>query len=77
MMGYVLTGHVLDGTIPVMFRRKSKEASSQADPGPAMPMTNSAGYVVTEIPTYHSGKRKIVVYTSDAQGRIIKSFKRG
>jgi hypothetical protein len=60
-----------------MFRRKSKEASAQVDPGPSMPMTNGAGYVITELPTYHSGKRKIVVYTSDAQGRIIKSYKKG
>lgn len=60
-----------------MLRRKNKEAAAQVDPGPSMPMTSSAGYIVTELPTYHSGKRKVVVYTSDAQGRIIKSFKKG
>lgn len=60
-----------------MFRRKSKETSAQADPGPPVATTNRAGYVVTEVPTYHSGKRKIVVYTSDAQGRIVKSYKKG
>jgi queuine/archaeosine tRNA-ribosyltransferase len=62
-----------------MFRRKNKEASAQSDstPAPAMPMTSSGGYVVTELPTYHAGKRKVVVYTSDAQGRIVKTFKKG
>ena len=65
-----------------MFRRKrAKEAPPQADvaqaPPPPTQRTNSAGYVVTEIPTYHGLKRKVVVYTSDANGRIIKTYKKG
>jgi hypothetical protein len=32
--------------------------------------------VVTELPYYDKGKRKIMVYTSDASGKIIKTFKR-
>ena len=72
-----MTGNAREVTIAGMLRRKNKEAAAPADPGPARPMTNSAGYVVTEIPTYHSGKRKIVVYTSDAQGRIVKTYKKG
>ncbi len=59
-----------------MFRRKrAKEAPPQADNQPTQ-MTSSNGYVVTELPTYHGLKRKVVVYRSDANGRIIKSFKR-
>ena len=34
------------------------------------------GYVVTELPTYWAGKRRIVVYTSAPDGRIIKTFKK-
>lgn len=36
----------------------------------------SGGYVVSEVPYYDKGKRKIVVYTSDASGKIIKTFKK-
>jgi hypothetical protein len=36
----------------------------------------AGGYQVVEIPTYHGGKRKVVVYTSDASGRIIKTIRR-
>lgn len=78
MIRHVLTGHVPEVTIAGMLRRKNKEAAAQAEtPAPAMPMTNSSGYVVTELPTYHAGKRKVVVYTSDAQGKIVKTFKKG
>ena len=61
-----------------MFRRKKeKEAPAQADmPQQPAPATTSGGYVVTEIPTYHGLKRKVVVYTSDANGRIIKKVKK-
>ena len=58
-----------------MFGRKSKEAPSQ--PAQAAPTpTYSGGYQVTELPTYHKGKRRVVVYTSDANGKIIKTFKK-
>ena len=61
-----------------MFRRKrAKEAAQQAD-APSAPMTTSSnGYVLSELPTYHAGKRKVVVYTSDASGKIIKTYKKG
>ena len=62
-----------------MFRRKrAKETESQPQAQAPAPVQQSRnGYVVTEIPTYHGLKRKVVVYTSDANGRIIKTFKRG
>ncbi len=71
-----------DAKIAAMFRRKNKEeASAPAEtpetPAPSAPTTSRGGFVVTELPTYHAGKRKIVVYTSDASGRIVKSFKKG
>ncbi|MDQ4070416.1 MAG: hypothetical protein M3203_13250 [Actinomycetota bacterium] len=66
-----------------MFRRNrnKQEASAQADmpetAPPAAPQASSpGGYVPFELPTYHKGKRKVVVYTSDANGRIIKTFKK-
>ena len=31
---------------------------------------------MSEVPYYEKGKRKIVVYTSDANGKIIKTFKK-
>jgi len=58
-----------------MFGRKSKEAPSQPTAQAAPTPTYSGGYVVTELPTYHKGKRRVVVYTSDANGKIIKRFK--
>ncbi len=40
------------------------------------PTTGPNGYQVVELPTYHGGKRKVVVYTSDGSGKIIKTFRR-
>ena len=63
-----------------MFRRKkaqAQEGPTQVEmPQQAAPSTGSNGYVVTELPTYHGLKRKVVVYTSDANGRIVKKFKK-
>jgi hypothetical protein len=60
-----------------MFRRKrAKEEPQQSSAAPSAP-TYSGGYVVTELPTYHGLKRKVVVYRSDPSGRIIKTFKKG
>ncbi len=63
-----------------MFRRKkakTEEGSAQVE----MPQQSSAsmgpgGYQIVEVPTYHAGKRRVVVYKSDATGRIIKTFKK-
>ncbi len=68
-----------DGTIAAMFRRKKAQADAPAQvemPQQAAPSTGSNGYVVTEVPTYHGLKRKVVVYTSDANGRIVKKYKK-
>lgn len=73
-----MTGGPQDATIAAMFRR-NRAAKAEAAPqpeAPSAPMTGRNGYVVTELPTYHGLKRKVVVYTSDANGRIVKTFKR-
>ena len=71
--------------MPAMaFGRKRKEAAPQqqsapqsAQPGtPWQSYSGNGGYTVTELPYYEKGKRKVVVYTSDANGKIIKTFKR-
>ncbi len=60
-----------------MFRRKTaKEAPQQIDAPQAAPRVSSGGYQVTELPTFHGRKRKVVVYTSDGSGKIIKTFKK-
>ena len=74
----VLTRPLPDAKIAGMFRR-NRAAKSEAEPqpeAPSAPMTGRNGYVVTELPTYHGLKRKVVVYTSDANGKIIKTIKR-
>lgn len=78
--------------MPAMaFGRKRKEAAPQQQPAPqqqAAPQSASqpgtpwqsygggSGYTVTELPYYEKGKRKVVVYTSDGSGKIIKKFKK-
>ena len=65
-------------------RKRSKEAPQQqsapqpaSQPGaPWQSYSGGGGYVVTELPYYDKGKRKVVVYTSDANGKIVKTFKR-
>jgi hypothetical protein len=65
-------------------RKRSKEAPQQqsAPQSAGQPSTpwqtynNGGQYMVTEVPYYEKGKRKIVVYTSDATGKIIKTFKK-
>ncbi|MGH9265931.1 MAG: hypothetical protein ACRD1D_14675 [Acidimicrobiales bacterium] len=62
-----------------MFRRKrtsENAAPAQVDMPPSAPTTGPGGYQVVELPTYHKGKRRVVVYRSDASGRIIKTFKK-
>ncbi len=57
-----------------MFRRKTaNEAPSQ--PTTQAASTYSGGYQRVELPTFHGRKRKVVVYTSDSSGKIIKTFK--
>ncbi len=67
------------------FGRKRKEAASQqqsapqsaSQPGaPGQSHAGSGGYQVTELPYYDKGKRRIMVYRSDASGKIIKTFKK-
>ena len=60
-----------------MFRRKRAQetAPSQPDAQPA-PQTSAGGYQITELPTFHGRKRKVVVYTSAGNGKIIKTCKR-
>ena len=75
--------------MPAMaFGRKRKEKAPQqqeqqqsapqsAQPGtPWQSYNGTGGYTVTELPYYDKGKRKVVVYTSDANGKIIKTFKK-
>jgi hypothetical protein len=67
-------------------RKRSREAPQQqsapqsAPSGSSTPWQTyaggSGGYMITEVPYYDKGKRKIVVYTSDASGKIIKTFKK-
>lgn len=63
-------------------KRNKQEAPQQSAPQsqPSTPWQSygggSGGYVVTEVPYYDKGKRKIVVYTSDSTGKIIKTFKK-
>ena len=59
-----------------MFRRKPKEAPSQSTAPQAAPTVSSGGYHITELPTFHGRKRKVVVYKSDGTGKIIKTFKK-
>ncbi len=68
-----------NATIPGMFRRKRAQEGSQQSAAPAEPtqQTSGGGYVSSELPTFHGRKRKVVVYTSDASGRIIKTIKKG
>jgi len=59
-----------------MFRRKTaSEAPSQSTAQATPTPTYSGGYQSVEVPTFHGRKRKVVVYTSDASGKIIKTVK--
>ena len=72
--------------MPVMaFGRKRKEPAPQQQSTPQsasqsgtpwQSYTGNGGYVVTELPYYDKGKRKVMVYRSDASGKIIKTFKK-
>lgn len=60
-----------------MFRRKrAKEDAPQAQVPTAPTPTSTNAYQITELPTFHGRKRKVVVYRSDANGKIIKSFRK-
>ena len=62
--------------------RRKRAQSEAAPPAPTESTLESTsrvgpnGYVVTELPTYWAGKRRIVVYTSAPDGRIIKTFRK-
>lgn len=63
-------------------RKRSQDAPQQQQQPQGSPSSSvwnsysNGSYMATELPTYHKGKRRIVVYTSDASGKIIKTFKR-
>lgn len=73
-----------DGTIAAMFRSKRNKQVSQSEAGDQQPQQmpqpqgqmGSNGYMRVELPTFHGRTRKVVVYSSDGQGRIIKTFKK-
>jgi hypothetical protein len=70
-----LTHVGLTGRIPAMFDRKKQNAAAPEVEVPQTP-ASSGGYVSSELPTFHGRTRKVVVYTSDASGKIVKTFKR-
>ena len=55
---------------------QQQSAPSSQPSAPWQSYSGGGGYTATEIPYYDKGKRKIVVYTSDSTGKIIKTFKR-
>ena len=60
-------------------QQQQQQPAPQASPQPGTPWQSyggKGGYTVTELPYYDKGKRKVVVYTSDANGKIIKTFKK-
>jgi hypothetical protein len=72
-----LTVDLPGGRIARMFGRKREKKSSEAQPETAQPqVVSSGGYLSTELPTFHGRTRKVVVYTSDGTGKIIKTFKK-
>lgn len=71
-----MTLRAVGATIAPMFRSKrNKQQAPQAETE-SRPTTGANGYQVTELPTFHGRTRKVVVYTSDASGKIIKTFKK-
>jgi len=76
--GIFLTLAPSDGRIARMFGRKREKKNPEAQPESSQPqqVVSSGGYVSTELPTFHGRTRKVTVYTSDANGKIIKSFKK-
>lgn len=61
-----------------MFRAKRNKQAPQVEAPEQQPVatTTANGYNRVELPTFVGRKRKVVVYTSDAQGRIIKTIKK-
>jgi hypothetical protein len=79
-----LTRPAVDGRIARMFRAKRRKQAAQAEAepqaqgqvqAPQQPVMSN-GYQVTELPTFHGRTRKVVVYTTDAQGRVVKKIKK-
>ncbi len=56
-------------------RKKEKKDEAPAAAAPQRPVS-SGGYLSSELPTFHGRERKVVVYTSDAKGRIIKTIRK-
>jgi len=60
-----------------MFRKKRAQEAAPSQPeAREAPRTSAGGYQTVELPTFHGRKRKVVVYTSDGNGKIIKRFKK-
>lgn len=61
-----------------MFGSKRKKESKDVAPAAAVPQmpVSSGGYVSSELPTFHGRERKVIVYTTDAKGRIIKTIRK-
>ena len=65
-------------------RKRAKKEVQPQDDAPQAPTSSYLGgsrqgpngYVITELPTYHGLKRRVVVYTSDANGKIVKTYKK-
>jgi hypothetical protein len=58
-----------------MFRKKRSDEAPPQSNAQAAPRMTSGGYQSVELPTFVGRKRKVVVYTSDANGKIIKTIK--
>ena len=72
-----------DHNATMAFGRKRKEHPTQQSAPPASPSpphlgspTKATAGTSRELPYYDKGKRKIIVYTSDPSGKIIKTFKK-
>lgn len=62
--------------MPDMFGRKRAPKEAPQQQPQSAPRTSAGGYEITELPTFHGRHRKIVVYTSDANGKIVKTYRR-
>jgi hypothetical protein len=74
--GRSLTGPKWDGTIPAMFRGKRPKQQQEPEAEVQQLAASPNGYQHFELPTFHGRKRKVIVYTTDAKGKVIKTPRR-